>query len=56
MNGNSEEQREFAIWVNSELKIVTFCQTDGYRKLIFASHDEKFDQVYRFCQSGYRIL
>jgi len=51
-----QERTEFAVWINPELKIVTFCQADGYKKLIFSSHDEKFDHVYRLCQSGYRIL
>ena len=56
MKEESEEQVEFAAWVDKEKRIVTFCETEGFEKLTFRTQEDKMSYVYDLCESGYRIL
>lgn len=51
-----DQTQDFVIWVNKQVKIVTFQDTEGYEMLTFPSQEEKLAYIYRLCESGYRIL
>lgn len=56
MEEEVETQIEYAIWVNIEDRILTFCDMEGYEKLNFRTQEHKMAHVYDLCESGYRIL
>ena len=56
MKDNCEEQAEFAVWINKEEQIVTFRETEGFKKLSFRTQEEKMNCICSLCESGYRIL
>ena len=37
-----EEEAVFSIWVNWESRIISFSEENGFEKLMFSSHEEKF--------------
>lgn len=51
-----ELEQAFIAWVNTEERIVTFRETEGYEKLTFRTQNDKMSYVYDLCESGYRIL
>ena len=37
-----EEETVFSIWVNWERRVISFTQENGFEKLSFPTHEEKF--------------
>lgn len=56
MEKESNAQEEHIAWIHKEKRIVTFRETEGYKKLIFRSQAQKLECIYRLCECGYRIL
>ena len=49
-------QEEYVAWIDEEKRIVTFRETEGFKKLIFRSKAQELECLYRLCECGYRIL
>lgn len=37
-----EEETEFSIWVDWEHRVISFSEENGFEKLSFPTHEEKF--------------
>lgn len=55
MKEEEGNQEEYAVWINEEEKILSFQTADGFKKVSFPTHEDKFAYVVRLCESGYRI-
>lgn len=55
MKEEEERQKTCSAWINKEKAIVSFQEVDGFKEVIFSTHDEMFMLVVKLSQSGYRI-
>ena len=50
-----DDRTIFSIWVNREKRVISFSQEDGFEKLQFQTHEEKFKFAIERGNEGFGI-
>ena len=50
-----DEETVFSIWVNWEKRVISFTEEDGFEKLRFPTHEEKFKFAVERGNEGFGI-